>query len=391
MITDNIGSEQKRAGQRYAQRYQLRVSRSDPFKVERAPWALDRNAYQHLLPPWGEPTKLKLPRDELQITEETTTETQPAPRATRGGVAAVPETLSWAWHTSHGGAGAYAYVSTDPIPWPFRIVGFSADIMGASVVGFAWIQLQLYATDTAYDETFEQISETPLLTPAFANGGGITQFGLFIPLRTQAVGNARLDFTVIASSALATTVRVPGKRLTIGLLDDFAFGTRWTGHVVVERVDGITENWPEPPAPRIPARTKVTVTRNAPATPATPAALIAPTQVSGSPLLLARAPAAPLAAAQRPRQTGSIAPPVKKIPSGDFGSVSTADQALFNARYAESIGDTTRASIYRDMYNRMTRGLELTAQQLTLLTNPASYAPTPRAVIVDGRRLTQYV
>jgi hypothetical protein len=232
MGTGLIGSEQRRASERYGQRYQLHVSQGAGRHSRAAPWALDRVQYHHVLPPWGHPINLKLPKD---APEPSLTETPaPRPRAAAA-AAAAPEQMAWAWVIDRAGDPLNAQcVSTPAIPWPFRVVGFHGEPGLPTAVR---AQLNIFVTDEEFTTLTVPVNQealTPLISSL--DGGVLTKAEGWQSLAgLQAVGSPQPRYYDLATATVGRTIGQANKRLTIAIYQTSAAQISWSGTITVER------------------------------------------------------------------------------------------------------------------------------------------------------------
>jgi len=348
---------------------------SAPWNLNRQPLTWARTTY------YGWRPDLELPPG---MPEEMRAEILGGQAAARGGPAPTfPESLSYSWNIDlslAAAAGNAHATSTPAIPWPFSITGFFFTPATTGAAGHEYV-LQLFATDEPYTEIPANSPETRLIpnfSPGFNEersfGLGFSNPGAASP--TQ--GNA------IAAAIVGTTVPLGGKRLTIAMFDLGAPEQIMSGIITVQRWSGA----PAFSSAELRATTiRVSVPRPAAPAPAPAAAPVVVTALPGPPQLYYASeyylvPFATGFTLEEWRRRGYTQPvqPPGGAPILHIRQVETADQAYQLANQFDAAGRHAQAAIYRDMYNRMIRGLALTPEQRALLTSPGVYTPRVTAI-----------
>jgi len=240
VLHDRVASEQRRAAARHALRYQLEIALGVGRHTHTAPWALDREPYHHILPPWGLPEELELPEDEREpgarAPGAAPSATTPRPAAARPAPGIAPETLSWSWLVSAPTTAILApCVTTPPIPWPFRIVAFSA--RGLNAAHLAGNAIQLFLTDEEQTTIPVPAALEPLV-PLI--GGGPAPLNLLgIPIKPG--NDAGTLFDVFAAGIIGRSVAQGGRRILIAVHNSSAENAHHGGHLTVERWDGAAD------------------------------------------------------------------------------------------------------------------------------------------------------
>lgn len=326
-----IHDVEERARSRLGRTYQVEALAPFPTRHDGEHWQLNREPYHHLLPPWGEPQEAA-PGEEGAAPRAPA---MPRPPAGAASLCATPESLAWAFNLKGtNGVGNISCASTDVIPWPFRIVGFSfSEEQNLALDG--WVELNFFAVDQPLDGVFHRRVATPLipLTSAFALG--TNAFGVKVRiLITSGAAVRQTQYQAIATSVIGRSVLEPNKRLVVAMYDPFNTYGNFSGHVTVERLCAPEMDF-RYVAPRQPRTTTAPAPAPAPAPTAAPAPtgprnyiseLTGPTRVTYAELQAARAASTSrleTAAPQPNRQTVmygnyavniTVAPPVAPAP-----------------------------------------------------------------------------
>lgn len=245
-----------------------------PFPAPRlreAPWQLNRTPLD-----FAELTELGRAR-KIQLGEEPTpaagapAETAPRPPPTARAPAAggAPETLSWAYYVSTAALGDTHYATTDVIPWPFRIVGFSIDTVTNPAITSTHT-FNLFAVDTEYTGIFAGQVGAPLI-PFIGDRSALIanlQFGPVIRCQSQATTNEAIYNPNIATMALGAAVLEAGKRIAVGVRNVTGEVQDFSGHITVERIGAVTRfETRVSRAPAVPIKRPAPIKRIAPLAP----------------------------------------------------------------------------------------------------------------------------
>lgn len=166
---------------------------------------------------------------------------RPTPTARAPAAGGAPETLSWAWYCAPLALGATAYATTDPIPWPCRVVGFSIDIITAPAIG-GTSAYNLFAVDAPYNGVFAGSIGAPLIpfigdkTQTIPN----LQFGPVIRVQSLNTTNEAVLAPNVATAAIGTAISEPHKRIAVGVRNVLTEAQDFGGHITVERIGAVT-------------------------------------------------------------------------------------------------------------------------------------------------------
>lgn len=282
-----------------------------PFPAPRlreAPWQLNRTPLD--FPEFtelGRARKIELGEEPLPA-EGAPAEAalRPAPTArapAAGGARApaaggAPETLSWAWYCAPNALGATAYATTDAIPWPCRVVGFSFDTVTNPAIT-STSTFNLFPVDAEYTGVIAGVIGTPLIPFAGDIAALVPnlQFGPIMRVQPLVTTNEAIFNAMIATTAIGSAVLEAGKRIAIGVRNVSGEVQDFAGHITVERIGAITR-----------FETRVIRAPAAPIKRPAPIKRIAPLAPIARPIQLRQAPPpAPTSLPKAPKKLGGSA------------------------------------------------------------------------------------
>jgi len=200
-------------------------------------WALNRPPYHHWnLPLHDRPEDIELGEEILgDIEREATEETATTGRAPRG--ATTPRTLAWSYAVScSGAAGVLNSVTTDPIPWPFRIVGFSCKPSDAAVAVNHAVELQLILVDDYQPSVPANVIGESLLPRARALAGAGVLWGMRFIAVTNALASTQQGNQAYATAVIGRTVLDVNKQICLAFQQTDANTASFDGHITVEEI-----------------------------------------------------------------------------------------------------------------------------------------------------------